>query len=101
MLGRLKKKWQVDNLQLILILIVFAIAGSTTAFLTRQVSVWLGLSSDSYWYWLLKIFLLLVGYWVILLLVALPFGQIRFFWKFVTTMFARLSGSDRRRKSRS
>ena len=95
MLERLKKKWQVDGFRLILILIVFAVAGTSTAFLTRQITRWLELDSSSGWYWALKAGVLLFGYWIVLLLVAIPFGQFPFFWNYVKRVGRKVFGRER------
>jgi formyltetrahydrofolate-dependent phosphoribosylglycinamide formyltransferase len=82
MFERLQKKWKVGGTQLFLIICVFAITGTTTAFLTKQITTWLHLSSSSPWYWLLKIIVLIFGYQVLILIVSIPFGQFPFFWTY-------------------
>lgn len=90
MFEKLKEKWKVGTTDLILILIVFAITGTTTAYLTRQITIWLELERESLYYWLIKIAILLVGYQLLILLVALPFGQFAFFWNFLKKMWKRI-----------
>lgn len=92
MLERLKAKWNVTGSQLLLILCVFAITGSSTAWLSRAITGWLGLTADSPLpiRLLLRISVLLFGYQVILLLVAIPFGQFRFFWNYEKKLIRRL-----------
>lgn len=90
MFEKLKERWKVGNTDLVLILIVFAITGTTTAFLTRQITVWLNLEQGSFYYWLLKIAVLLIGYQLLILIVALPFGQFPFFWNFLKKMWKRI-----------
>jgi formyltetrahydrofolate-dependent phosphoribosylglycinamide formyltransferase len=82
MFQRLKQRWKVNGLQLFLILCVFAITGSTTAYLTRQVTYWLDLDSTSAWYWVLKLAMLVFGYQVLIILFSIPFGQFSFFWNY-------------------
>jgi len=82
MFERLQKKWKVGGTQLFLILCVFAITGTATAFLTKQITTWLHLDFSSAWYWILKIVVLVFGYQVLILLVSIPFGQFTFFWKY-------------------
>lgn len=82
MLQRLKQRWKVNGLQLFLILCVFAITGTTTAYLTRQVTIWLNLGLSSPWYWVLKVAMLIFGYQVLILLFSIPFCQFRFFWNY-------------------
>src|SRR5688572_25150427 len=90
MFQRLKQRWKVNGLQLFLILCVFAITGTTTAYLTRQVTIWLNLDSSSAWYWILKIGMLVFGYQVLILLFSIPFGQFSFFWNYEKKILRKL-----------
>jgi formyltetrahydrofolate-dependent phosphoribosylglycinamide formyltransferase len=90
MFQRLKQRWKVNGLQLFLILCVFAITGTTTAYLTRQVTYWLDLTSSSAWYWVLKVAMLVFGYQVLILLFAIPFGQFSFFWNYEKKIWRRM-----------
>lgn len=62
-----------------LILWVFALTGTSIALLTRKVTDWLQLEISSVLYWCTKVMMLLIGYPVLLLIVALPFGMLSFF----------------------
>jgi formyltetrahydrofolate-dependent phosphoribosylglycinamide formyltransferase len=90
MFHRLKQKWNVNGTQLFLILCVFAITGTTTAWLTRQVTHWLQLEASSFWYWAIKIGILLFGYQILILLFAIPFGQFNFFWNYEKKILKRM-----------
>jgi formyltetrahydrofolate-dependent phosphoribosylglycinamide formyltransferase len=90
MFQRLKQKWNVNSTQLFLILCVFAITGTTTAWLTRQITRWLHLDTSSAWYWILKIAMLIFGYQVLILLFAIPFRQFNFFWKYEKKILTRM-----------
>jgi formyltetrahydrofolate-dependent phosphoribosylglycinamide formyltransferase len=90
MFQRLQQKWKVSGTQFFLILCVFAITGTTTAYLTRQVTYWLQLTSSSPWYWIIKVAILVFGYQVIILLVAIPFGQFNFFWSYEKKILRRM-----------
>ncbi|HUR11960.1 MAG TPA: DUF6787 family protein [Flavitalea sp.] len=78
----LERKWNVSGKQLVLILIVFAITGTTTAYLTRMITRWFQLDISSIWYWVAKVAVLVFGYQILILLIAIPFGQFRFFWNY-------------------
>ena len=91
MFERLRQKWKVSGTQLFLILCVFAITGTATAFITRQITSWMDLNSSSAWYWIVKIAVLIIGYQLLLLIVSIPFGQFRFFWNFEKKIFRRLA----------
>jgi len=90
MFQRMKQKWKVNGTQLFLILCVFAITGTTTAWLTRQITIWLHLQSSDAWYWILKIIMLVFGYQVLILLFAIPFGQFNFFWNYEKKILRRM-----------
>ena len=95
MFQRLKQRWKVNGLQLFLILCVFAITGTTTAYLTRQVTYWLDLTSSSAWFWVLKVVMLVFGYQVLILLFAIPFGQFSFFWNYEKKIWRRMGFGSR------
>ncbi len=90
MFQRLQQKWKVSGTQLLLILCVFAITGTTTAYITRQITTWMQVEHYSIAYWLLKIAVLLFGYQLLILLIAIPFGQFSFFWKYEKKILARV-----------
>lgn len=92
MMEKLMKKWKVSKTDLFFILCVFAITGTTTAYLSKVVTGWVGFSDATHWGWklLLRLAVLLIGYQVILLLVAFLLGQFSFFWKFEKKLLTRL-----------
>lgn len=92
MLKRLQQKWGVSTSQFILILCVFAITGTTTAWITRAITAWVGFTAETFWLWrfLLRLAMLIFGYQAILLLVAFLFGQFPFFWKYEKKILKRL-----------
>lgn len=84
MLKRLQQKWKVSTSQFILILCVFAITGTTTAWVSKAITNWVGFTDETFWLWkvLLRLSILIFGYQAILLPVAFVFGQFPFFWKY-------------------
>jgi len=92
MFQRLKEKWEVNNLDLILILCVFAVTGSATAYISRYITEWIGLTAnDALWKRAgLRGLVLVFGYQFIILLVSIPFGQFKFFWRFISKFWQRL-----------
>ena len=104
MLEGLMKRWKVDKKDLVLILCVFAITGTTTAFVSKLITGWVGFTDATYWLWklLLRLVVLIFGYQAILLAVAFLFGQFPFFWKYEKKILTRLgilkkekSGTDK------
>jgi hypothetical protein len=91
MLKRLQQKWKVSPWQLFLILCVFAITGTTTAWISKAITGWVGLTPESPLVWriLLRTGVLLFGYQVIILIVAFFFGQFSFFWNYEKKIWRR------------
>jgi len=78
MFEKLRKRWKVNGLQLVLILCTFAIGGSLTGFVAKKIMNLLLIQAD--WLWaIIYIFLLTVIWPMMVLLVSIPFGQFRFF----------------------
>ena len=93
MFQRLKQKWGVAPWQLFWILWVFAITGTTTAWVTGRITDWAGFDADTWWGWRLglRLGMLVFGYQVILLTVAFLLGQFPFFWRYEKKLLQRLS----------
>ena len=86
MIKYLKDKWNLkSNFQLVIILIVFAITGSGSLYISKPLMEFLSISSedmDVYLYWILRFIIVTVVYQFVLLLVAFVFGQFNWFWNF-------------------
>jgi hypothetical protein len=84
MFKRLQEKWKVNSWQLFCIIGVFAVTGTTTAYLSKIITSWLGMNEDTLWVWklLARLTVLIFGYQFIILIVAFLFGQFRFFWNY-------------------
>src|SRR5690606_5485018 len=93
MFEKLKRRWDVkSNFQIILILLVFSITGSVSAWVSKPFVEWIGLSELPIPNWLLLIIRLIIifpFYNVLLLVVGTIFGQFKFFWAFERKMFSR------------
>ncbi len=96
-MNKLKKRWGIEsNFQIFLILIVFAITGSTSAKLAGPLCELLGIfkkTSSWYWYWFARIILIFPIYQVLLVFFGWVFGQFQFFWEFEKKMLGRLGFS--------
>lgn len=92
MFSSLLKRWKVSKKELIPILCVFAITGFTTAYVSRAITAWAGFTHDTHWLakLSLRLFVLIVGYQLILLTVAFLLGQFQFFWRFEKKLLQRL-----------
>ncbi len=93
-MASLKEKWGItSNFQFIVILVVFAITGSTSAYVTRPVLEWIGITKDSLHpliYWPLSLILILPVYKILLIVIGTLFFQHTFLWNFVKKMLIRM-----------
>jgi formyltetrahydrofolate-dependent phosphoribosylglycinamide formyltransferase len=89
MFNRLRKKWKVNGLQLALIIITFAIGGSLTGYAGKKLLNLFNL--DKGWLWILIYILLICLLWPLaVLLVSIPFGQYKFFNKYIRKIGMRI-----------
>ncbi|WP_445710862.1 DUF6787 family protein [Flavobacterium sp.] len=93
-MNKLKERWNVtSNIQLTIIFIVFAITGSTAAYLSKPVTSLLGVTKENlHWslYWPLRIMILFPIYQIMLVIIGALFGQFKFFWEFEKKMLFRM-----------
>lgn len=93
MFEKLKARWGINNnFQIILILIVFSITGSFTAWVSKPVVDWLGLTDAHLPLWILipvRLVLVLPIYCTLLVILGSLFGQYKFFSNFVKKMISR------------
>ena len=79
--------------QFMVIMLIFAITGSLSLYITVELFQFIGLQAENLnpiIFWPIRIILLFIIYQVLLLLVALPFGQFHYFWKFEKKFLNRL-----------
>ena len=78
--------------QFVLVMIVFAITGSLSLIVTVSLFEVLNLNVDSFSplvFWPLRIIFIFFVYQVLLLIIAVPFGQFRYFWQFEKKILSR------------
>ena len=92
MFTRLKQKWKVNGLQLVLIICTFAIGGSLCGYTARKI---LGLSDlEKGTLFVICYILLMTLVWPIcVLLVSIPLGQFSFFKQYLIRVFGKLKGN--------
>lgn len=87
---KLKKRWGItSNFQLVVIFIVFAITGSSAAYLSKPVLGWLGITKETvplYFYIPLYIIFIFPIYQMLLVFYGFISGQFKFFWAFEKRM---------------
>ncbi|MAT79896.1 MAG: diacylglyceryl transferase [Flavobacteriaceae bacterium TMED238] len=90
----LKEKWNLkSNFQLVIILIVFAITGSSSLYISKPLMEFLSISNDSMnviSYWILRFIIVTLVYQLVLLVVAFLFGQFNWFWNFEKKMLKKM-----------
>ena len=90
---KLKKRWGIEsNSQIIIILIVFAITGTTASYIGKPILKYLNITTDAFGhfgYWTIRILLLFVMYQFLLVGYGWVFGQYKFFWNFEKKMLSR------------
>lgn len=89
MLTRLQKKWKVNGMQLLLILCTFAIGGSLTGLLGKQIMNLLPLEKGVLWVVIYIILVTLIWPFAVLL-ISVFFGQFRFFQGYLRKMARRM-----------
>jgi formyltetrahydrofolate-dependent phosphoribosylglycinamide formyltransferase len=92
MVKRLQQKWGISGIQFWVIFVAFGLTGITTAFITRYITDWIGLTDETFWLWevLVRIIMLLFGYQVVLLTYGALLGQWAFFWKYEKLLLQKL-----------
>lgn len=86
---KLKQRWGIEsNLQLAIIFIVFAVTGSTSAWVSKPVCFWLGIVEEDFgnWFVLIRLLIIFPLYQVLLVAIGTLFGQFTFFWNFEKKM---------------
>ena len=78
--------------QFVLVMIVFAITGSLSLIVTVSFFEFLNLNVNSFSplvFWPLRIIIIFFVYQVLLIIIAIPFGQFRYFWQFEKKILSR------------
>ena len=88
-MNRLKQRWGItSNFQLVIIFLVFAITGSSSAWLSKPFCELLGITKEDFggWFTLIQLIIIFPIYQVLLVAIGTLFGQFRFFWNFEKKM---------------
>lgn len=91
---KLKKRWGIEhNWEVIVILIVFSVTGSTASYIGKPILNYLSITTENYGtfgYWVIRIVLLFIMYQFMLVFFGWLFGQYKFFWNFEKKMLRRI-----------
>lgn len=93
-MNKLKERWNIQsNFQFFIILLVFAITGSTSALIAKPLLTLLGITKESvglWFYYPLYIIIILPIYKILLLIIGTLAGQHYFFLNFIKRMLTRM-----------
>lgn len=90
---KLKKRWGIhSNFQIVIILIVFSITGSSSVIIGKPILEFFNITKElnPFVYWPLRFLVILPAYKVLLLFYGWIFGQFDFFWNFVKKMLSNM-----------
>ncbi|KAB1069150.1 diacylglyceryl transferase [Tamlana haliotis] len=91
---KLKTRWDIEhNWEIIVILIVFSVTGSTASYIGKPILQHLSITTETlgvFGYWVVRILLLFVMYQFMLVFFGWLFGQFKFFWNFEKKMLRRI-----------
>ena len=93
MFEKLKKRWNIEsNFQLLVILIVFAVTGSSTLYVRKGVFYLLGVTADTTLWLKIPLYIIVIFpvYQIMFLLVGTLFGQFKFAWEFEKKILSKL-----------
>jgi len=92
-LKKLKERWNLtSNKQVVIVFIVFAITGSSSAKLAGPVTDFFGVTKEMGWYvyWPFRLIIIFPIYQVLLVFFGWLFGEFKFFWWFEKKMLRAL-----------
>ena len=91
MLEKLKQRWKVNSLNLILIIFTFALGGSLCGYAGRKILGLIIIDNDIVW--VIAYLILITLLWPLcVLLISIPMGQFSFFKKYLAKVWAKISG---------
>ena len=91
---KLKKRWGItSNAQIFVIILVFAITGTSSSFIGKPILAALNITHENlndFAYWSLYALILFVVYQFLLVFFGWLFGQFQFFWTFEKRILKRI-----------
>ena len=97
MLKKLRARWKVNGLNLVLIIATFALGGSLCGYAGRKILLLTGLEKGAAWV-ILYILLITLLWPVCVLLISVPLGQFSFFSKYIARVGKRMIGHSDKKK---
>jgi formyltetrahydrofolate-dependent phosphoribosylglycinamide formyltransferase len=93
MFEKLKQRWKVNGLNLVLIIATFALGGSLCGYAGRKLLMLAGLEKGALWI-VLYVVLITLLWPVCVLLISIPLGQFAFFKRYLVKVWSKMSGSN-------
>ncbi len=93
MFEKLKKRWNIQsNFQVVIILMVFAITGTSTVYVKKVIFDLIGITAETHLLLIIPVYIvvILTVYNILLLIIGSVFGQYKFFRGFERKFFSRL-----------
>lgn len=94
MFKKLQKKWGVNSLDFILIIVTFALGGSTCARVAELIMNFCEIQKGFIW-WVIYLVLVTIFWPMCVLIISLPLGQFRFFKNYTGKILAKLFRKQR------
>lgn len=91
MFERLKQKWKVNGVNLVLIIATFALGGSLCGYAGRKILMLTHLEKGVFWF-IIYILLVTLLWPLCVLLISVPLGQFRFFKNYISKIWNKMSG---------
>lgn len=94
MFEKLKARWKVNTISLVLVIATFALGGSLCGYAGRKLLLLTGLEKG--FFWIILYILLITLLWpVSVLLISIPLGQFAFFKKYIIKIGMKLMGNKK------
>jgi len=99
MFEKLKQRWKVNGLNLVLIIATFALGGSLCGYAGRKILMFTGLEKGALWI-ILYVLLITLLWPICVLLISIPLGQFTFFRKYIVKIWGKISGRNHKTGSK-
>ena len=95
MLQKLKARWKVNSINLVLVIATFALGGSLCGYTGRKILLLTDLEKGAVWI-VLYIILMTLLWPLCVLLVSIPLGQFAFFKRYLLKVWKKLTGNKKK-----
>ncbi|MFM6925736.1 MAG: formyltransferase family protein [Ferruginibacter sp.] len=93
MFEKLKQRWKVNGINLVLIITTFALGGSLCGYAGRRLLMFTGLEKGALWV-ILYVLLITLLWPLCVLLISIPLGQFSFFRKYIVKIWGKMTGRN-------